>query len=87
MAGTSIYSVYRRTARAAAKQQVVKKTSSIDVDRARKDFAYFCDVVGDKPPAEHMKLWHEHLYSAHCCKRMHSMALYKNNYDINKQLN
>ena len=28
MAGTSIYSVYRRTARAAAKQQVVKKTSA-----------------------------------------------------------
>ena len=47
MAGTSIYSVYRRTARAAAKQQVVKKTSNIDVERARKDFAYFCDVVGD----------------------------------------
>ena len=56
MAGTSIYSVYRRTARAAAKQQVVKKTSSVDVDKARSDFAYFCDVVGDKPPAEHMKL-------------------------------
>ena len=34
MAGTSIYSVYRRTARAAAKQQVVKKTSNIDVERA-----------------------------------------------------
>lgn len=63
MAGTSIYSVHRRTARAAAKQQVVKKTSSIDVDKARKDFAYFCDVVGDKPPAEHMELWHEHLYT------------------------
>ena len=30
MAGTSIYSVYRRTARAAAKQQVVKKTSNVD---------------------------------------------------------
>ena len=63
MAGTSIYSVYRRTARAAAKQQVVKKTSSVDVEKARTDFAYFCDVVGDKPPAEHMKLWHEHLYT------------------------
>ena len=63
MAGTSIYSVYRRTARAAAKQQVVKKTSDIDVDRARVDFAYFCDVVGDKPPAKHMELWHEHLYT------------------------
>ena len=62
MAGTSIYSVYRRTARAAAKQQVVKKTSSIDVDKARTDFAYFCDVVGDKPPAEHMQLWHEPVF-------------------------
>ena len=58
MAGTSIYSVYRRTARAAAKQQVVRKTSSIDVDRARKDFAYFCDVVGDKPPAEPVSYTH-----------------------------
>ena len=53
MAGTSIYSVYRRTARAAAKQQVVKKTSNVDVEKARKDFAYFCDVVGGKPPAKH----------------------------------
>ena len=51
MAGTSIYSVYRRTARAAAKQQVVKKTSNVDVEKARKNFAYFCDVVGGKPPA------------------------------------
>lgn len=61
MAGTSLYSVYRRTARAAAKQQVVKKTSSIDVERARIDFAYFCDVVGDKPPAAHHKEWHRYL--------------------------
>ena len=28
---------------------------------ARKDFAYFCDVVGDKPPAEHHKEWHKYL--------------------------
>jgi hypothetical protein len=61
MAGTSIYSVYRRTARAAAKQQVVKKTSNIDVERAREDFAYFCDVVGDKPPASHHREWHKYL--------------------------
>ena len=61
MAGTSIYSVYRRTARAAAKQQVVKKTSNIDIERAREDFAYFCDVVGDKPPAAHHKEWHRYL--------------------------
>lgn len=61
MAGTSIYSVYRRTARAAAQQRVVKKTTTIDVERARTDFAYFCEVVGDKPPAKHHMLWHEHL--------------------------
>ena len=61
MAGTSLYSVYRRTARAAAKQQVVKKTSNIDIERARTDFAYFCDVVGDKPPAAHHKEWHRYL--------------------------
>ena len=61
MAGTSLYSVHRRTARAAAKQQVVKKTSDIDIERARTDFAYFCDVVGDKPPAAHHKEWHKYL--------------------------
>ena len=61
MAGTSIYSVYRRTARAAAKQQVVKKTSTVDVERARKNFAYFCDVVGGKPPAKHHLEWHKFL--------------------------
>ena len=61
MAGTSLYSVHRRTARAAAKQQVVKKTSDVDVEKARTDFAYFCDVVGDKPPAAHHKEWHKYL--------------------------
>jgi len=61
MANTSLYAVYRRTARAGAKQQVVKKTSDIDIERARVDFSYFCDVVGEKPPANHMRLWHEHL--------------------------
>ena len=61
MAGTSIYSVYRRTARVAAKQQVVKKTSNVDVEKARKNFAYFCDVVGGKPPAAHHLEWHKYL--------------------------
>lgn len=61
MAATNIYSVYRRTARAAAQQRVVKKTTSIDTERAQKDFAYFCEVVGEKPPAKHHKEWHQHL--------------------------
>ena len=61
MAGTSIYSVYRRTARAAAQKRVVKQSATVDVDRARKDFGYFCEVVGDKPPATHHKEWHQYL--------------------------
>ncbi|NDF99544.1 MAG: hypothetical protein EB101_11620, partial [Chitinophagia bacterium] len=61
MAGTSIYSVYRRTARAAAQKRVVKQSATVDVDRARKDFGYFCEVVGDKPPAAHHKEWHQYL--------------------------
>lgn len=61
MAGTSLYSVYRRTARAAAQKQVVKQKSSIDIERARTDFGYFCEVVGDKPPASHHKEWHNYL--------------------------
>jgi hypothetical protein len=61
MAGTSLHSVYRRSARAAAQQRIVKKTTSVDVARARTDFAYFCDVVGDKPPATHHKEWHQYL--------------------------
>ena len=61
MANTSLYAVYRRTARAGAKQQVVKKTTDVDIEKARTDFAYFCDVVGDKPPASHHKEWHHYL--------------------------
>lgn len=61
MVATSLYSVYRRTARAAAQKRVVKQTSSIDIERARSDFGYFCEVVGDKPPATHHKEWHRYL--------------------------
>lgn len=61
MVATNIYSVYRRTARAAAQKRVVKQTSNIDIERARTDFAYFCDVVGDKPPAKHHMEWHKYL--------------------------
>ena len=61
MTGTSLHSVYRRTARAAAQQRVVKSTTGIDVDRAQTDFAYFCEAVGDKPPAPHHLEWHKYL--------------------------
>ena len=61
MVATSIYSVYRRTARAAAQKRVVKQTSTVDIERARTDFGYFCEVVGDKPPAAHHKEWHKYL--------------------------
>ena len=74
MAGTSIYSVYRRTARAAAKQQVVKKTSTVDVEKARKNFAYFCDVVGGKPPAKHHLEWHKYLCTGDDSECLKSIA-------------
>ena len=74
MAGTSIYSVYRRTARAAAKQQVVKKTSNVDVEKARTDFAYFCDVVGGKPPAAHHLEWHKYLCTGDDSECLKSIA-------------
>ena len=74
MAGTSIYSVYRRTARAAAKQQVVKKTSNVDIEKARKDFAYFCDVVGGKPPATHHLEWHKYLCTGDDSECLKSIA-------------
>jgi hypothetical protein len=61
MTGTSLHSVYRRTARAAAQQRVVKSTTGIDIDRAQTDFAYFCEAVGDKPPAPHHLEWHKYL--------------------------
>ena len=69
MAGTSIYSVYRRTAREAAKQQVVKKTSNVDVEKARKNFAYFCDVVGGNFQLNIIS-WHKYLcrYDSICLK-------------------
>lgn len=69
MTGTSLHSVYRRTARAAAQQRIVKTTTGIDVDRARTDFAYFCEVVGEKPPAAHHKEWHKYLCTGEnsCC--------------------
>ena len=69
MTGTSLHSVYRRTARAAAQQRVVKATTGIDVERARTDFAYFCEAVGDKPPAAHHMEWHKYLCTGEdsCC--------------------
>ena len=63
MTGTSLHSVYRRTARAAAQQRVVKATTGIDVERAQTDFAYFCEAVGDKPPASHHMEWHKYLHT------------------------
>jgi hypothetical protein len=56
MAGTSIYSGLSGALHEQLhKKRIVKKTTKIDVERARVDFAYFCDVVGDKPPAVTIK--------------------------------
>ena len=40
---------------------LLRRLQILIIERARKDFAYFCDVVGDKPPAEHHKEWHKYL--------------------------
>ena len=52
---------YRRNAKAAARNQQIKKPKNLEsLERAREDFGFFCDYVADKPPAEHHKEWHRH---------------------------
>jgi hypothetical protein len=42
---------YRRNAIAAARKQSLKPLKNQDeLDRARNDFAFFCEYVADKPP-------------------------------------
>ena len=49
---------YRRNAKAAARNQQIKKPKNLaDLKRARDDFGYFCDYVADKPPAYHHQEW------------------------------
>jgi hypothetical protein len=49
---------YRRNAKAAARNQQIKKPKNlIALEKARDDFGYFCDYVADKPPAYHHKEW------------------------------
>ncbi len=52
---------YRRNAKAAARRQQIKKPKNLELlEKARDNFAYFCEYVADKPPAEHHKEWHRH---------------------------
>ena len=49
---------YRRNAKAAARNQQIKKPKNLEaLKEAREDFGYFCDYVADKPPAYHHKEW------------------------------
>ena len=49
---------YRRNAKAAARNQQIKKPKNLeDLKKARDDFGYFCDYVADKPPALHHQEW------------------------------
>ena len=49
---------YRRNAKAAARNQQIKKPKNlVALQKARDDFGYFCDYVADKPPAYHHKEW------------------------------
>ena len=52
---------YRRNAKAAARNQQIKKPKNAeDLQRAREDFGFFCEYVADKPPAKHHLDWHRH---------------------------
>ena len=52
---------YRRNAKAAARNQQIKKPKNQeDLERAREDFGFFCAFVADKPPAIHHKEWNRH---------------------------
>ena len=49
---------YRRNAKAAARNQQIKKPKNEEsLKRAREDFGFFCDYVADKPPASHHQEW------------------------------
>jgi len=49
---------YRRNAKAAARNQQIKKPKNLEsLAKARDDFGYFCDYVADKPPAYHHQEW------------------------------
>ncbi len=52
---------YRRNARAAARNQILKQPKNLsDLQRAREDFGFFCEFVADKPPAKHHQEWNRH---------------------------
>ena len=56
-----VHLAHRRNAKAAARNQQIKKPKNLELlARAREDFAYFCEYVADKPPAQHHKDWHRH---------------------------
>ena len=61
MAGSSISQAKLRSAKNAAKA-IVKKAVEVElpehVVKARKNFAYFCELMGKKP-ARHMREWHK----------------------------
>jgi len=49
---------YRRNAKAAARNQQIKKPKNLEaLKEAREDFGFFCDYVADKPPAYHHQEW------------------------------
>jgi len=52
---------YRRNAKAAARKQLIRVPRNVEIlEKARDDFAFFCEYVADKAPAEHHKEWHRH---------------------------
>ena len=56
-----LHLTHRRNAKAAAKNQQLRKPKNEEaLALAQEDFSFFCEYVADKPPAKHHKEWHRH---------------------------
>lgn len=56
-----VHLAHRRNAKAAARNQQIKKPRNLEaLKSARDDFGFFCEYVADKPPAAHHQEWHKH---------------------------
>lgn len=56
-----VHLAHRRNAKAVARNQQIKVPRNAEaLAKAREDFAFFCEYVADKPPAQHHRDWHRH---------------------------
>jgi len=76
MSNASIALARRRSAQLAA-QAIKKQPEVIEIPdyviKARKNFAYFCELMG-KPPARHMKVWHKEFLTGQSNEHLQDIA-------------